>query len=142
MSVIVRNSYGAIAVNKAVIVRMIIEDMLSMSSVLMLSTKKGKPIKEKPTPIIDPDYYDAVEVSEKKDQVKVKIYIVVKKNKNISETADRIFETVEKDFEMLRLDKPASISVKVRGIEGSMNGVIVKRNIDIVRNICKTILVF
>ena len=83
MSVIVRNSYGAIAVNKAVIVRMIIEDMLSMSSVLMLSTKKGKPIKEKPTPIIDPDYYDAVEVSEKKDQVKVKIYIVVKKNKNI-----------------------------------------------------------
>ena len=134
MSVIVRNSYGAIAVNKAVIVRMIIEDMLSMSSVLMLSTKKGKPIKEKPTPIIDPDYYDAVEVSEKKDQVKVKIYIVVKKNKNISETADRIFETVEKDFEMLRLDKPASISVKVRGIEGSMNGVIGKRNIDIVRN--------
>jgi uncharacterized alkaline shock family protein YloU len=134
MSVIVRNSYGAIAVNKGVIVRMIIEDMLSMSSVLMLSTKKGKPIKEKPTPIIDPDYYDAVEVSEKKDQVKVKIYIVVKKNKNISETADRIFETVEKDFEMLRLDKPASISVKVRGIEGSMNGVIVKRNIDIVRN--------
>ena len=58
----------------------------------------------------------------------------IKKNKNISETADRIFETVEKDFEMLRLDKPASISVKVRGIEGSMNGVIVKRNIDIVRN--------
>ena len=134
MSVIVRNSYGAIAVNKAVIVRMIIEDMLSMSSVLMLSTKKGKPIKEKPTPIIDPDYYDAVEVSEKKDQVKVKIYIVVKKNKNISETADRIFETVEKDFEMIRLDKPASISVKVRGIEGTMNGVRVKRNIDRVRN--------
>ena len=96
MSVIVRNSYGAIAVNKAVIVRMIIEDMLSMSSVLMLSTKKGKPIKEKPTPIIDPDYYDAVEVSEKKDQVKVKIYIVVKKNKNISETADRIRECRQK----------------------------------------------
>ena len=66
MSVIVRNSYGAIAVNKGVIVRMIIEDMLSMSSLLMLSNKKGKPIKEKPTPIIDPDYFDAVEVSEKR----------------------------------------------------------------------------
>jgi hypothetical protein len=34
---------------------MIIEDMLSMDSFLMLSNKKGKPIKEKPTPIIDPD---------------------------------------------------------------------------------------
>ena len=134
MSIIVRNSYGAIAVNKGVMERMIIEDMLGMGAFLMLSNKKGKPIKEKPTPIIDPDYFDAVEVSEKKDEVKVKIYIVVKREKNISETADRIFETVEKDFEMLRLDKPSSITVKVRGIEGTMNGVIVKRNIDIVRN--------
>ena len=134
MSVIVRNSYGAIAVNKGVIERMIIEDMLAMSSVVMLSNKKGKPIKEKPTPIIDPDYFDAVEVSEKKDQINVKIYIVVNNGKNISKTADLIFEAVEKDFEMLRLDKPYSISVKVRGIAGEMNGVIVKRNIDIVRN--------
>jgi uncharacterized alkaline shock family protein YloU len=134
MSVIVRNSYGAIAVNKGVIERMIIEDMLGMGTFLMLSNKKGKPIKEKPTPIIDPDYYDAVEVSEKKDQVKVKIYIVVKNGKNISETADMIFEAVEKDFEMLRLPKPVTISVKVRGLAGDKNGVIIKRNIDIVRN--------
>ena len=134
MSVIVRNSYGAIAVNKVVIERMIIEDMLGMDSFLMLSNKKGKPIKEKPTPIIDPDYYDAVEVSEKKDQVRVKIYIVVKNGKNISETADKIFEAVENDFEMLRLGKPADITVKVRGIAWEMNGVIAKRNIDIVRN--------
>lgn len=134
MSVIVRNSFGAIAVNKIVIERMIIEDMLGMNSFIMLSNKKGKPIKEKPTPIIDPDYYDAVEVSEKKDQVKVKIYIVVKNGKNISEIADMIFEAVEKDFEMLRLSKPADITVKVRGIAGQMNGVIAKRNIDIVRN--------
>ena len=134
MSVIVRNSFGAIAVNKIVIERMIIEDMLGMNSFIMLSNKKGKPIKEKPTPIIDPDYYDAVEVSEKKDQVKVKIYIVVKNGKNISEIADMIFEAVEKDFEMLRLSKPADITVKVRGIAGQMNGVISKRNIDMVRN--------
>ena len=134
MSVIVRNSYGAIAVNKGVIERMIIEDMLSMGAVLMLSNKKGKPIKEKPTPIIDPDYFDAVEVSEKKDEVKVKIYLVVRNGENISEVADKVFEAVEKDFEMLRLRKPSSINVKVRGIAGVMNGVIVKRNIDIVRN--------
>ena len=135
MSVIVRNSFGAIAVNKGVIERMIIEDMLSMDSLLMLSDKRGKPIKEKPTPIIDPDYYDAVEVSQKKDQVvKVKIFIVVENGKNISEVADKVFEAVEKDFDTLRLQKPAVINVKVRGIAGEMNGVIVKRNIDIVRN--------
>ena len=134
MSIIVRNSYGAIAVNKIVIERMIIEDMLGMDSYLMLSTKKGKPIKEKPTPIIDPDYYDAVEVSEKKDQVNVKIYIVVKSGQNISETADMIFEAVEKAFEMLRLGRPAGITVKVRGIAGEAQGAISRRNIDIVRS--------
>ena len=134
MSVIVRNSYGAIAVNKGVIERMIIEDMLSMGSFLMLSNKKGKPIKEKPTPIIDPDYFDAVDVSEKKDHVTVKIYLVVKNGKNISEAADKVFEAVENVFETLRLAKPAVITVKVRGVAGTGNGVIVKRNIDIVRN--------
>ena len=98
MSVITRNSYGAVAVNKVVLERMIIEDMLGMDRLLMLSNKKGKPIKEKPTPIIDPDYYDAVEVSEKKGEVKVKIYLVVKYGGNISRIADKIFEAVEKDF--------------------------------------------
>ena len=134
MSVITRNSYGAIAVNKVVIERMIIEDMLGMDDVLMLSNKKGKPIKEKPTPIIDPDYYDAVEVSEKKDEVKVKIYIVVNGGINISETADKIFGAVENDFEMLRLRRPSDITIKVRGIASDKNGVIVKQHIDIVRN--------
>ena len=134
MSVILRNKYGAIAVNKGVIERMIIEDMLGMDSAIMLSNKKGKPIKEKPTPFIDPDYYDAVDVSEKKGEVKVKLYIVVKYGNNISRTAERIFSAVENDFETLRLEKPSRISIKVRGISGVMNDEIVKRNIDIVRN--------
>lgn len=134
MSVILRNNYGAIAVNKGVIERMIIEDMLGMEEFLVLSDKKGRPIKEKPTPFIDPDYYDAVDVSDKKGEVKVKLYIVTKYGANISDLAEKIFESVENDFDMLRLEKPSMISVKVRGIAGVMNDEIVKRNIDIVRN--------
>ena len=134
MSVIVRNKYGAIAVNKGVIERMIIEDMLAMADFLVLSDKKGRPIKEKPTPFIDPDYHDAVDVSDKKGEVKVKLYIVTRHGTNISDLAEKIFESVENDFEMLRLEKPNQISVKVRGIAGVMNDEIVKRNIDIVRN--------
>lgn len=134
MSVIVRNTYGAIAVNKVVIERMIIEDVLCMREILMLSDKKGRPIKERPTPIIDPDYYDAVDISEKKGQSKVKVYVVVRHGNNITDVADRIFDAVEDVYKMLRLDKPSVISVKVRGIAEVVNGVIVKRNIDIVRN--------
>lgn len=131
MSVIVRNDFGAVAVNKGVIERMIIEDVLGMSDELMLCNKKGKPIKDKPTPIIDPDYFDAVEVNEKKGRANVKIYVLVKGGANISAVAEEVFDKVEADFDMLRLHKPNSVSVKVRGI---ITDEIVKRNIDVVRD--------
>jgi len=134
MSVVVRNDYGAIAVNKGVIERMIIEDMLGMSDVLLLSTKKGKPVKEKPTPFIDPDYYDAIEVSDKKGIINVTVYVIIKGRANISDTSTRVFETIEKDFDLLRLEKPETISVKIRGLSGVLNDEIIRRSIDIVRN--------
>ena len=131
MSVIVRNSFGAVAVNKGVIERMIIEDLLGMSDVLLLCSKKGKLIKEKPTPLIDPDYYDAVDVSDKKGHASVKVYVIVIAGCNISAVADDVFRRIEQDFEMLRLDRPETIKFKVRGI---MSDEIEKRSIDVVRN--------
>ena len=135
MSVIVRNEYGAIAVNKGVIERMLVEDMLGLDDLLMLSDKKGRPIKERPTPFIDPDYFDAIEVSDKKGVVTVKIYIIVKNGHNISDVAGTIFDTVEKSFDVLSMDRPDAVTVKVRGIAGSQPGDdIIKRSTDIVRN--------
>ena len=131
MSVIVRNDYGAVAVNKGVIERMIIEDLLGMSDVLYMCNKKGRLIKEKPTPLIDPDYYDAVDVSDKKGRVTVKIYVILCAGCNISAAADDVFSRIEQDFEMLRLDRPKTIQFKVRGI---MSDEVEKRSIDVVRN--------
>ena len=130
MSVIVRNEYGAVGVNKSVIEKMIIEDMLSKSDSIILCNKKGKPIKDRPTPWIDPDHYDAVEVTDKRGEVNVKVYIIAKHGSNISKLSDDIFKSIEKSFELLRLGKPESISVKVRGI---MSDVLVKRSIEVVR---------
>lgn len=130
MSVIERNEYGAVGVNKNVIEKMIIEDLMELSDFLILCNKKGKPIKEKPTPWIDPDQYDAIEVSEKRGEVNVKVNIIAKHGNNISKLSDDIFDSIGKTFELLRLDKPESISVKVRGI---MSDVLVKRSIEVVR---------
>ena len=130
MSVIERNEYGAVAVNKSVIEKMIIEDLLELSDSLILCNKKGKPIKEKPTPWIDPDQYDALEVTDKRGEVDVKIYIIARHGSNISKLSDKIFDSIGQTFDLLRLDKPASISVKVRGI---MSDELVKRNIEVVR---------
>ena len=131
MSVIVRNDFGAVAVNKGVIERMIIEDLLGMSDVLMLCNKKGKLIKKKPTPLIDPDYYDAVDVSEKKGHFTVKIYVIVNAGNSISAVADDVFSKIEQDFDMLRLDRPETMQFKVRGLRSAE---LEKMSIDVVKN--------
>ncbi len=132
MSVILRNDYGAIAVNRGVIERMIIEDMLSLSSDILMCNKKGKIIKEKPTPFIDPDYYDAVDVSDKKGHVKVVINVILNEGSTVTTVAETIFKMIEADFDILRLDKPDSISLRVRGVKNGEE--ISKRNVEVVRS--------
>lgn len=132
MSVILRNDYGAVAVNRGVIERMIIEDMLSLSSDILLCNKKGKIIKEKPTPFIDPDYYDAVDVSDKKGHVKVVINMILTEGKTVMSVAETIFSMIEADFDILRLDKPDSINLRVRGIKDGDE--VLKRNVEVVRS--------
>lgn len=132
MSVILRNDYGAVAVNRGVIERMIIEDILSMSSDVLMCNKKGKLIKEKPTPFIDPDYYDAVDVSDKKGHVKVVINLILAEGKTVMSVAETIFSMIEADFDILRLGKPDSINLHVRGIKDGDE--IRKRNVEVVRS--------
>lgn len=131
MSVIARNEYGAVGVNKSVIEKMIIEDVLSMPDTFLLCNKKGKPIKDKPTPWLDPDHYDAIDVTDKRGDVSVKLYLITKEGTNISDLSDSIFESVENVFELLRLAKPKTINVKVKGIMGEN---LEKRSIEVVRN--------
>ena len=77
MAVINRNEHGAIALNNKVLSKMIIEELLSMQNMIIMCNKKGKIVKDNPTPIIDPDYYDSVDVSETtKGGMQVKVYLI------------------------------------------------------------------
>ena len=131
MSVILRNDYGAIAVNKGVIERMIIEDLLDMGGDVVLCSKKGKPIKGKPSRFVDPDYFNALEVYEKKQQIRVKVFILTTFGSSISELADEIFNRIEKDFTLLHLNSPGIITVNIKGV--MTDDQIVKRNIEVIR---------
>lgn len=132
MSVILRNDYGAIAVNRSVIEKMIIEDLISMSDELLLCNKKGKIIKKKPTPFLDPDYYDAIDVSDKKGNVKIIIYIILKEDVSVTAAAEKVFEKIESDFDMLKLPRPVRICLRARGIR--KGGETEKRSVEVVRN--------
>ena len=130
MSVILRNEYGAVAVNKGVIERMIVDDLLAMGDDIILCTKKGKPIAEKTSRFTDPDFLNAVEIYEKKNVVRVKVFIITRLGTSISDIAETIFSRVEHDYEILRLNKPGKISVLVRGV---MSDELIKRSIEVVR---------
>ena len=129
MSVILRNDNGAIAVNKGVIERMIIEDLLDLGEDIILCSKKGKPIGEKPSRFMDPDYLDAIELSEKKRVVRIRIFLITRIGNSISDLAEQIFDIVENDYAILRLAKPGYISVNIKGV---MSDELIKRNIEVV----------
>ena len=137
MSVILRNDYGAIAVNKGVIERMIIDDLLDMGEDIILCSKKGKPIKDKPSRFYDPsrftdpDYFDALEVYEKKQQVRVKVFIITTFGSSISELTEEIFRRIENDFAILKLNNPGIITVNIKGVMSDDQ--IVRRNIEVIR---------
>ena len=130
MSVILRNDNGAIAVNKSVIERMIIEDLLDLGEDIILCSKKGKPIGEKPSRFMDPDYLDAIELSEKKRVVRIRIFLITRIGNSISDLAEQIFDIVENDYAILRLAKPGYISVNIKGV---MSDELIRRNIEVVR---------
>lgn len=132
MAVILRNDHGAIAVNKNAIEHLLVEELLNMSDKVLLCTKKGKLIKDRPTPFIDPDFYDAVDIAESKGNTSIKVYVLLKKGVRAAEAAEKIFDMTEDIYVLLRLRLPNSISVKVRGI--IEDGETEKRSIDIVRN--------
>ena len=137
MSVILRNDYGAIAVNKGVIERMIIDDLLEMGEQVILCSKKGKPIKDKParfydpSRFTDPDYFDAIEVYEKKQQIRVKVFIITTFGSSISDLTEEIFRRIENDFKILRLNCPGIITVNIKGVMDEEQ--IIRRNIEVIR---------
>ena len=131
MAYITRNDYGAIAVNTRVISKIIVKNLLEMKDCFVLCNKKGKLIKKNPTPFIDPDYYDAVEIIDNNKEFSIKIYLIPKFGKSISEMTDRLLEKIEKDFELIQLRKPDKITISIKGI---LSRTITKRNIEVTRS--------
>ena len=130
MSYISRTDFGSIVINDKVIVKMIIENLLEMQNVVIMCNRKGKAIKDKPTPFIDSDYYDAVEYTETIKKHTVDIYILVKFGESITEITNKIAEETAAIFDEFNLDKPEKINIHIKGLRMSRNR-IVKRELDI-----------
>lgn len=131
MAFITRNKYGAVAVNTRVISKIVVKNLLDMSDYFVLCNKKGKLIKKNPTPFIDPDYYDAVEITDNNKEFSIKIFLIPKLGKNISEMTDTLLEKIEEDFSLINLRKPDKFTISIKGI---LSRTITKRDIEVTRS--------
>ena len=131
MAFITRNDYGAVAVNTRVISKIVVNNLLDMSDYFVLCNKKGKLIKKNPTPFIDPDYYDAVEITDNNKEFSIRIYLIPKLGKSISVMTDTLIEKIEDDFNLINLRKPDKITISIKGV---LSRTITKRDIEVTRS--------
>lgn len=132
MAIIKKNENGAIAINNKVLSKLIIEELLKMSETVFFCNKKGKLIKEKPTPFIDPDYYDSIEINDSvKKGLFLNIYIIIKFGTSISQTTENIFSQIEEIFSMLDLNNNLKkINIHVKGMKAHL---VIPRDIEVVK---------
>lgn len=130
MAIIDRNEFGAIAVNKKVLSKLVADCILQMNDLVFPCNKKGKIIKNKPTPFIDPDLYDSIELEENRGVENIVVYVVIKFGISISNTCNQLIDLIEEKFLLLKLDKPAEITVYVKGV---MANQVAKRDIKVNR---------
>lgn len=131
MAIITKNEYGSIVINNKLLTKLVIDELLKMQSIVYLCNKKGKIIKKKSTPFIEPDYYDAVELSEiQGGSISIKIYLISRLSTNIKDISNKICEKVYDAFDTFNLDKPDKIIISYQGIIAEHNS---KKRIEVKR---------
>ena len=130
MAQISRNNYGSIVVNDSVIEKLIIDEILDMNGIAIPCNKKARILKDKIAPIIDSEYYDAVNVTDTIKENSVKVYLITMFGESISNICDEIFERIAKVYNSLQVKVPDVAKIYIMGMK-TTSGVIVKRDIEV-----------
>ena len=101
-----------------------------MNEMVLLCNKKGKIIRDKFNPLFEPDYYDAISITDTIKENSVKIYIVSTFGKSISNITDVIFKRIADIYDSLQVVKPEKVIIYVKGMR-TTSGVVVKRDIEV-----------
>lgn len=129
MAMINKNEYGIIGVNNSVVTKMIINNMLNYEEYLIPCNRKGKPIAKNLLTGFN-DFQNSVEITENKGELYITLYIISKFGESMSNTANLLCEEIEKDFQIIGLNKPKEIKIIIKGV---MSKQIAERNIELVK---------
>lgn len=114
MPMIEKNKYGIISVDSGVLSKMIIDNLLSFEDALIPCNSKGKMIRKGLISGYN-EYNNAIEIQERDEQIHVKVYVVTRMHGKMTGVANQFFNLIEEDFEILNMDKPASVEMCIWG---------------------------
>lgn len=114
MALLTRNEYGIVAVNNTVLEKLTVDNMLSLSSMLVPCSKKGRLLRQRFWNGLG-DMLKSVNIQSKDHDVHVDVTFAVYAGIDPEDAAGRLFEMIEADFETLCLDKPKVLTAHVAG---------------------------
>ena len=116
MQVFNKSHYGAININKQVMNKLVLDDLLKFEDVVYPCNQTGKPLKKGFFSGIN-ELLSSIEIHEAANGTYIFFYIIVKFGESINEICNAIFDSIERDFEMLSLVKPVEIKAFVKGVQ-------------------------
>jgi len=130
MAMITSSEYGIVAVNNTVLCKIIIDDMLSMNADLVPCNKKGRVLKKSFFTGYN-ELYNAVELSDTPDGIKIKVYFILQTENKYEETSNKLFDKIEKDFAEMYLDEPVRLTANIKGFYRDKS--VEQRDIEMIR---------
>lgn len=129
MALISVSELGVVTVNKDVLAKLVLDEILREEAYLFPCNKNGKILKKSFFTGYN-DMLNAIEIVEDKGRVEVTVYIVIKFGISINEQVNKLFDCIENTFEIICVDKPRRLTACIRG---TYHNQLIRRNIEVTR---------
>lgn len=130
MALISISEYGVVTVSKQVLSKLILDEILKEEAHLFPCNKNGKILKKGFFSGYN-DMLNSIEIIDERGRIEVNIYIIVKFGASINDISNRLFDGIEKSFEIICLDKPKLLTAHIKG---TYRDQLIKRNIEVTRS--------
>ena len=121
MAVILRNEFGVVAVNRQVVTKLILDEMLTMEVALVPCTKSGKPLRKGLFTGYN-DMADAVELTDDRGNVRMTIYFLALRGEQIHALSEKLFDRIIRSLSRFSYEKSIEMRAVCKGIIGETKG--------------------
>lgn len=117
MAVILRNEFGVVAVNRQVVTKLVLDEMIAMEVSLIPCTKSGKPLKRSIFSGYN-DMADAVDLTDERGNVRLTFYYLAYRGEQIHELSEKLFDRIIRSFSRFSYEKSIEMRAVCKGIIG------------------------